>query len=268
MRTALGIFLFAVLAAFAGLFFLSNLGEIREIDATTATSNCIGESTSALCAVDTWLACVARGNVSLCRTAVHGKRATAKCAGPMDYDDPTYELCNDLGLYEDVDASKTQARYRISDVRPLTDGEKSEESWFEEDYAPAPAYVVTVQRWKCLPQESETPNDLVLPIDLPGTSIGHRLRSLERRAQTIAWEYGVSKDPFPDVWYEVGADYCWEPLTYWVGEKDGEWRVVRWTTTGYVVCDSACGCPGFRWPPYRRSDHSACWEAYRKMRSE
>ena len=68
----------------------------------------------------------------------------------------------------------------------------------------------------------------------------------------MAWEWELLEEPYPWVSYDVGADYCWEPLRYWVGRKNGEWRVVIWTTYGYEDCPLACGCPEMHWPPYRK----------------
>lgn len=264
MRWVLGIIGVAIVAAAAGLFLTGSRGEIREITETTATSNCIGESSSVTCAVETWLACNARMDESFCRTAVFGKRATANCADVLKakaYDDPVYSRCDTINLAEDVDASATHMRYRITGIRAATDAERNEEGWLKESTPPA-VYVVSAERWRCLPQPNEDKAEkaitAALPVDSPGDSIGQRLRSLKRRLQTIAWEYGLAYEPFRAAWYDVGADYCWVPLTYWVGKQDGEWRVVRWTNTGYYECELACGCPEFRWPPYRKIDQNAC----------
>ncbi len=42
-------------------------GQIRRITPTTADSACIGDPITPLCAVETWLACKARDDLSLCR---------------------------------------------------------------------------------------------------------------------------------------------------------------------------------------------------------
>ena len=42
-------------------------GQIRRITPSTADSACIGSPVTPLCAVETWIACFARGDLSLCR---------------------------------------------------------------------------------------------------------------------------------------------------------------------------------------------------------
>jgi len=247
MRTALGIFLFAILAALAVLFFSSDRGEVRRITAATATSDCIGEPKTPMCTTETWLACQVRPGTTLCKVAAYGREY------PPCLDDNRLPGCENLNFQLDEGWNNFfgDLRYRVALVRDLRPAEKNDGQIKD----PPPSKVIEVDRWICpLPgQAKETLTRLQtrLPTDAPSDGFFSWLRAQGRRIQTVLWEWGIVKEPFDAVWYEMGADYCWEPAQYWVGQKDSEWRLVKWTTDG-GECESADGCPEWRWPPYRK----------------
>lgn len=233
-----------IAAAAAALFFTGERGEIREITATTSTSDCIGDLKSPACAVETLLACLVRPDIS-CSVALRGRDAERCRAGNLA---PGCDIIS----FDVLDEMGSDARYRIGAVRPLTLAERSENASNENT---APEMVVEAERWICpmsaaAKEESRGPWNL--PVASPQGGVLSWLKAQGRRLQTVAWEWTLLEEPYPWVWYDVGTDYCWEPLRYWVGRKDGEWLVVKWTTYGYEDCPLYCGCPDMHWPPYRK----------------
>lgn len=243
MRIIIGLAILIGIAT-AALFFTGKRGEIRELTETTATSDCIGDLASPTCTVETLLACQVRLDES-CGAALRGRDAMRCRENPLSpgCDDVDFEVLDEMG---------SEARYRMGAVRPLTPAERSEKAFSKN---PPPELVVEAERWKCPVSDmakDESSGPSALPVASPPDSVPSWLKAQGRRLQTVAWEWGLLKEPFAWVWYDVGADYCWEPLRYWVGRKDGEWRVVKWTTSGYEDCPLDCGCPEMRWPPYRK----------------
>ncbi|MGE0093199.1 MAG: hypothetical protein AB7M05_14950 [Alphaproteobacteria bacterium] len=239
-RTVIGLTILIAIVA-AALFFTGDRSEIREITATTATSDCIGDLKSPICAVETLLACLVR--MDGCNVALRGRDA-ARCS-----ENPLSSGCDDVD-FDVLDEMGSETRYRIGAVRPLTPVERSEKAFSKN---PPPELVVEGERWKCpVSDTAKDESSSALPVASPPDNVLSWLKAQGRRLQTVAWEWGLLEEPYPWVWYDVGADYCWEPLRYWVGRKDGEWRVVKWTTYGYEDCPLDCGCPEMHWPPYRK----------------
>lgn len=244
MRIVIGLILIAGLIAAALFFTDERRSEIREITATAATSDCIGDPKTPACAAETWLACEVRLDSELCRTAFYG-RDHGRCLENPDLPDCTLDF--NVGEERDGDAL-----YRIIAVRSPTPAERSEHAFRP---LPSPELVVEGERWICpLPGEARKDGaaHAALPIAAPQGGFLAWLQAQGRRLQTVAWEWGLLEEPFPWVWYGAGTDYCWEPLRYWVGQKDGDWRVVKWPTIGYEDCPLSCGCPEMHWPRYRK----------------
>jgi hypothetical protein len=113
----------AVLLLAAGLLFLPVVafaggaekdgGEVRTITATSATSDCIGDPRTPVCAVETLLACFARQDRGLCEKATRRK----------------VELNSEQGSY----------RYRVLSVRILQEKDITPElrdaDWWRPGYA-------------------------------------------------------------------------------------------------------------------------------------
>ncbi|MGE0093198.1 MAG: hypothetical protein AB7M05_14955 [Alphaproteobacteria bacterium] len=214
MRTALGIFVFAFLAAFVALFLYSGRGEIREITATASTSDCIGDPKTPLCALDTYIACGTRSDPSLCAIAMFGSRE-ALC------DKRFPEECRVLNDYRrPLRDSHNPAYYRI--VR------------MEASPAKADRIDVKVFYWRCKGAPSQNFSARAAEALRRGAGFA---RYLDYSAYTV-WADSMnfvmrllSRDPYQMmndwIYPDPLRDRCWTARYGDIDKVDGAWRVME-----------------------------------------
>jgi hypothetical protein len=238
--------------------------EVRVIAPDAATSTCIGDPKTPECAVETLLACLSRDDGRLCEVAILGAEHQLCKYSPSSWGCEAYAGKLGPGIHSDQafgydglwSFTGDAIHYRITGKTSLGDAKIEPMGIRAEPIEGRPYVEIDVDRWVCTSKQSAEFASLDpavhLPIDEPGMTLAHWLRSQWRRAETVLWEIRIFKEPYNWVWYDVGADYCWERLKYRAVELDGEWLMVEWTLEGPGECEDPCGCPHYRRPAFRK----------------
>jgi len=106
---------------------------VRTITATTATSTCIGEISTPVCALETRFACIARNDERLC--------SLAQLPGKGDVYDQTYRILGYAVLRARDGRSPMRAEITVQYLVPAYDGlifysfEQGDKGWFHHDSA-------------------------------------------------------------------------------------------------------------------------------------
>lgn len=240
--------------------------EVRVITPDSASSTCIGDPKTPLCTVETMLACLVRDDGRLCEAAMLGSRhqmcrdspetpgCEAHVEGTLHSRMRSDQVFGYDGLWSFFGDS---LHYRVIRTTPVDRAKQPFEVGEIQTKADGPRVDIDVERWVCTAQQSEYFKQFVfplpLPVDGPGATLAHWIRRQWRRAETAFWEIGLLDEPYHEVWYAVGADYCWERLTYRIAELDGEWLMVSWPAEGPGECEDGCGCSYYRRPSFRKT---------------
>lgn len=107
---------------------------VRTITATAATSACIGDISTPICALETLFACLARRDPTLCRAT--------ETPSEGEHADQTYRIVGYAILRDHGNASTLHAEITVDDLRPDRDMRDyyyfihRDGSWFYRDSAP------------------------------------------------------------------------------------------------------------------------------------